>query len=122
MERINSYKDLKAWKKSHELVLETYKITKDFPQDEKFGLSSQMRRAAVSVSANIAEGFNRRGVKNKVNFYSISQGSLSELDYYLILAKDLGYCDNSSVALAAEEVGKMLNGLIASIVKSNPIP
>lgn len=116
MGKIETFEDLTVWKKSHELVLEIYKITKDFPKEEKFGLVSQMSRAAVSVAANIAEGFKRRGIKDKINFYNISQSSLSELQYYVILTEDLKYTDClHKIKFLIEEVGKMLNGLISSI-------
>ncbi|MFA5145055.1 MAG: four helix bundle protein [Candidatus Omnitrophota bacterium] len=118
MAKIQSFEDLTVWQKSHALALEIYKITKHFPSEEKFGLVSQMRRASVSVAANIAEGFKRRGKRDKINFYNISQGSLTELDYYLILVKDLKYLDSDSVGklkLVVDEVGKMLNGLISAI-------
>jgi len=115
-EKIEKFENLTVWQKSHELALEVYKITKEFPSEERFGLISQMRRAAVSVAANIAEGFKRRGIKDKINFYNISQSSLSELQYYLILAKDLRYIkDLSKVTPFIENIGKMLNGLISSI-------
>lgn len=114
--KINNFKDLKVWQKSHELTLEIHKITEGFPEAEKFGLISQMRRAAVSVSANIAEGFKRRGQRDKVNFYNIAQSSLSELEYYIILIKDLRYTnENNKLILSIEEIGKMLNGLISVI-------
>jgi len=120
MEKIRSFEDLIVWQKSHELALEIYKITKDFPQDEKFGLVSQMRRAAVSVAANIAEGFKRRTTKDKINFYNTSQSSLNELEYYIVLIEDLRYADSlDKIKFLIEEVGKMLNGLISSI---NRIP
>jgi len=118
MVKIQSFEDLDVWKKSHALALEIYKITQCFPSEEKFGLISQMKRAAVSVAANIAEGFKRRGKKDKINFYNISQSSLTELDYYLILAKDLKYLDVDSIdnlKLKVDEIGKMLNGLISAI-------
>ena len=116
MGKIESFEDLKVWQKSHELVLEIYKMIKTLPKEEKFGLISQMTRAAVSVSANIAEGFKRRSIKDKINFYNTSQSSLSELQYYLILVKDLKYSGKIEKAnLLIEEVGKMLNGLITSI-------
>jgi len=116
MEKIQKFEDLVVWKKSHTLALEVYGLTKDFPSEEKFGLVSQMRRAAVSVPANIAEGFKRRGTKDKINFYNISQGSLSELQYYLILVKDLGFKVNlDKMNSLISEVGKMLNGLITII-------
>ncbi len=124
MAKIQNFEDLTVWQKSHELVLEIYKITKDFPKEEKFGLVSQMRRAAISVAANIVEGFKRRGRKDKVNFYNISQSSLTELQYYLILVRDLKYLDFDyldKIKFIIDEVGKMLNGLISSI-DSNPKP
>ncbi len=120
MEHIKNFEDLKVWQKSHELALEVYRITKDFPSEEKFGLVSQIRRAAVSVPANIAEGFRRRGSKNKVNFYNISQGSLSEVRYYAILAKDLGFkVELDKLNDLILEIGKMLNGLI-TVIDSSP--
>jgi four helix bundle protein len=90
-EKIASFEDLAVWQKAHQLVLCVYRITGSFPGEERFGLTSQMRRAAVSVPANLAEGFKKRGVRDKLNFYNIAQGSLEELRYYLILSKDLGY-------------------------------
>ena len=116
MDKIRTFEDLIVWKKSHDLVLEIYRITKDFPSEEKFGLVSQMRRAAVSIPANIAEGFKKRGSKDKINFYNISQGSLSELQYYSTLVKDLGFKVNlDKINSLILEIGKMLNGLIAII-------
>lgn len=116
MNKIERFEDLTVWKKSHKLALEIYKLTKDFPEEEKFALVPQMRRTAVSIAANIAEGFKRRGAKDKVNFYNISQSSLNELQYYIILTKDLGYLDClDKIEFLIEEVGKMLNGLISSI-------
>lgn len=114
--KIKRFEDLLVWQKSHELAIKIYKITKDFPQEEKFGLVSQMRRAAVSVAANIVEGFRKRSKKDKVNFYNISQGSADELRYYVILAKDIGYLNNAiEVERDMDEVGKMLSGLVASM-------
>lgn len=115
MEKLEDFRQLKVWQKSHQLVLEIYKLTKEFPAEERFGLVPQMRRAAVSIAANIAEGFKKRGKKDKINFYNIAQGSLQELSYYLILCKDLQYEVNSEhTSLAVEETGKMLTGLIRS--------
>lgn len=120
MIKAKSFKDLLVWQKSHELAIEIYKVTKNFPAEEKFALVSQMRRAAVSVAANIAEGFKRRGIKDKVNFYNISQASLDELDYYLILAKDLKYCASlEKIVLLKEYIAKMLNALISAINNEN---
>lgn len=115
-ERVKRFEDLEVWRKAHRLVLETYKITKDFPQEERFALVSQMRRAAISVPANIAEGFRKRGIKDKINFYNIAQASLDELYYYIILSKDLGFILNSSDYMnKIEEIARMLTGLIKSI-------
>jgi four helix bundle protein len=119
MDKVNKFEDLLVWQKSHQLALRIYKVTRDFPSEEKFGLVSQMRRSAVSVSANIVEGFKRRGSRDKINFYNIAQGSLNELQYYLILVKDLQYIvSTEDVKLLIEEVGKMLQGLINSIERS----
>ncbi len=78
-DKIKSFTDLTVWQKSHQLTMMIYKVSKTFPKEEKYGLISQMRRAAVSVEANIAEGFAKRGMKDKVNFYNIAQGSISEV-------------------------------------------
>lgn len=116
MKKAERFEDLEVWKKAHKLVLETYRITKDFPVEEKFGLVSQMRRSAISIAANIAEGFKKRTLKDKSNFYNISQGSLEELRYYLILSIDLGYSnDGKDLTYLMEEIGRMLYGLIKSI-------
>lgn len=114
--KIQRFEDLGVWQKAHKVVLETYKITKDFPGEEKFGLVSQMRRSAVSIAANIAEGFKKRSPRDKVNFYNIAQGSLEELRYYMILAKDLAYTNDTAAILSViDEVGKMLHSLINSV-------
>lgn len=88
---VKNYKDLSVWQKAHRLVLEIYNLTKRLPQEERFGLISQIRRAAVSVVANITEGFRKRTFKEKMNFYNYSQSSLDELEYYIILCKDLNF-------------------------------
>ncbi len=110
------FEDLKVWQKAHDLVLNIYSVTGDFPSEEKFGLTSQMRRSAVSVPANIAEGFRKHGIKDKIKFYNISHSSLDELHYYLILSKDLNYIlDNKKLLDKAIEISKMLSGLISSV-------
>ena len=114
--KAEKFEDLEVWKKAHQLVLNVYKITKDFPPEERFGLVSQVRRAAISVPANLAEGFKKRTQKDKCNFYNIAQGSLEELRYYIILSKDLEYLtDNRDLLDMIEEIGRMLYGLIKSI-------
>ena len=90
-EKIRSFTDLVAWKKGHKLVVLVYKIIQDFPPKEKFGLSSQMGRCAVSITSNIAEGFSRIGKKEKVQFFRIALGSLTELQNQLLIARDIGY-------------------------------
>jgi len=86
-----TFRDLIVWRKAHEYVLLIYSFTKGFPREETYGLSSQMRRAAVSIAANIAEGFRKRGRADKVRFMNIAEGSIEESRYYLILVRDLGY-------------------------------
>jgi len=86
-----SFTDLRMWQKSHDFVLEIYKTTENFSKNELFGLTSQLRRAAVSIAANIAEGYKRKSKVEKLRFFNISQGSLEECRYYLILSKDLMY-------------------------------
>ena len=116
MGRANTFKDLVVWQKAHNLVINIYRVTKAFPAEEKFGLISQMRRAAVSVPANVAEGFIKRGIKDKCNFYNIAQGSLEELRYYLILSKDLGYIKKyDNLMSEAEGIGKLLNRLWSAL-------
>jgi four helix bundle protein len=116
--KASSYKDLFVWKKAHELVLEIYRSTEKFPQSEIFGMTNQMRRASVSITSNIAEGFARHSAKEKVQFYYVSLGSLSELDSQIEIAKDLRYLKNTEYDLIAPmlmETSKMLNALIKSI-------
>jgi four helix bundle protein len=106
---------LEVWQEAHKLVLMVYKTTEQYPGEERFGLVSQMRRAAVSIPANIAEGFKRRGLQDKIRFYNISDGSLEELKYFFIVSRDLNYISNGANLLAqADCVGRLLNGLIAS--------
>ncbi len=112
--KIKYFTDLIVWQKSHQLVLDIYKITSGFPNEEKFGLVSQMRRAAYSIPANIAEGFKRQGTKDKIRFYNIAQGSLSEVSYFLILTTDLNYT-KANFRGNVEEIEKLLAGLIRSI-------
>src|SRR5204863_6991196 len=99
-----TFQDLLVWRKAHELVLSVYPFTAAFPKQETYGLSIQMRRAAVSIPANIAEGFRRRGKADKARFMNIAEGSIEECRYYLILAKDLGYGDTENLTATLEEV------------------
>ncbi|HWD93824.1 MAG TPA: four helix bundle protein [Verrucomicrobiae bacterium] len=114
-----SFKDLIVWQKAHQFVLEIYRVTRGFPADERFCLTSQLRRAAVSVPANIAEGFPKRGPSDKARFLNIAQGSLEEVHYYLILSSDLNYGDNTRLLDLCDEVGRLLNGYASAILNSN---
>lgn len=113
--KIQKFTDLDAWKEGHQLVLMIYKITKFFPKEEMFGLVSQMRRSAISITSNIAEGFSRQSYKEKIQFYSIAQGSVTELQNQLLIAKDIGYISESKFQQIAEKtiiVHKLITGLI----------
>ena len=108
----NSFQDIVAWKKAHEFVLTVYRVTKGFPDFEKFGLCSQFQRAAVSIPANIAEGYKKLSRTDKLRFFNIAQGSLEECRYYVILSKDLGYINEeeySMMGLSIEDASRMLN-------------
>jgi four helix bundle protein len=109
------FEDVEIWKKAHVFVLEIYRITESFPKHELYGLTSQLRRAAVSVPANFAEGFGKPTKPDKLKFYGIAQGSLEECRYYLILARDLHYADTSELRKKAEEVSKMLTSYTYAI-------
>lgn len=103
-----SFEDVEIWKKAHLLVLEIYRMSENFPKHELYGLTSQLRQAAVSIPANFAEGFGKPTKPDKLRFYGISQGSLEECRYYLILAMDLKYADTTATKMMIEEVSKML--------------
>lgn len=113
--KIKSFTDLNTWKEAHNLVIMIYKITRGFPKEEQFGLVSQLRRAAVSITSNIAEGFSRNSYKEKIQFYFMALGSLTEVQNQLLIAKDIGYLDKNQFNSIAEQsiiVNKLLNGLI----------
>ena len=113
--KICSFTDLHAWQHGHNLVLDIYQITKQFPHEEQFGLTNQLRRAAVSITSNIAEGFRRQGPKEKAQFYRTALGSLTEVQNQLLIAKDVKYIDQASfqdIAYRSVRVAKLLNGLI----------
>jgi len=111
-----NFQDLIVWQKAHEFVLNIYSITKLLPADERFGLISQIRRSAVSIPANIAEGFRRKSPSDKIKFFNIAQSSLEETRYYLILIRDLKYADSNDLLLFIEEISKILNSYINSIL------
>jgi four helix bundle protein len=113
-----TFADLLVWRKAHDFVLAVYKFTAAFPKPETYGLAVQMRRAAVSIPANIAEGFRRRGPGDKARFMNIAEGSIEECRYYLILAKDLGYGDTAPLNNLLEEASRMLNAYASAILNS----
>jgi four helix bundle protein len=115
-EAAKSFQDLIVWRKAHELVLEVYRLTEQFPQREIYGLSHQLRRAAVSIPANIAEGFRKRGPADKTRFLNIAEGSVEECRYYLILTQDLGYGDTEKLRHLLAEVSRLLNAYIKAIL------
>lgn len=113
--KIKSFTDLNAWREGHTLAIEIYRVTQTFPRDELFGLTAQLRRAAVSVTSNIAEGFSRTSWREKVQFYSTALGSLTEIQNQLLLARDVGYLPKNGfdpVAGKAITVNKLVNGLL----------
>jgi four helix bundle protein len=114
-EPAKSFTDLVVWQKSHALTLRVYAITKRFPKEEVFGLTSQMRRAAVSVSANIAEAFSKRGRTDKSRVMNISQASLEELRYFFILSRDLAYLAPDSEWRDLDEVARLLGAYVRTL-------
>ena len=118
-EPAKSFLDLSVWQKAHAFVLQAYAVTRSFPKEERYGLSAQFRRAAVSIPANIAEGFRKQSKQDKARFLNISEGSLEECRYYLILANDLGYLDKQQLWESTEEVGRLLNAYRSAILTSS---
>ena len=110
-----SFEEVDIWKKAHQFVLDVYRVTEEFPKHELFGLTSQLRRAAVSIPANFAEGLRKRTGADKLRFYGISLSSLEESRYYLRLAKDLRYADTASLRSRHEEISKMLTRYMSKI-------
>jgi four helix bundle protein len=111
-----NFQELLVWQKAHKMVLDVYKISRCFPKEEIYGLTSQLRRSAVSVPANIAEGFRKKGPNDKARFFNIAQGSLEESRYYLLLSSDLQYANTTELQQKIDEVGKMLDAYIRSIL------
>lgn len=111
-----TFQDLLVWQRAHEFVMGVYQYSAGFPKAETYGLASQFRRAAVSVPANIAEGFRKSGRADKVRFMNAAQGSLEECRYYVILARDLGYGENNNLMSTLEEVSRMLDAYAKAIL------
>ena len=110
-----TFEDVEVWQKAHAWVLQVYRLTENFPKHELFGLTSQLRRAAVSVPANFAEGFKKTSLADKLRFYNIAQGSLEECRYYLILTRDLNYGDVNDLQTESEKISKMLAAYMQAI-------
>ena len=122
---ISSYKDLSVWQKSVALTIQVYEITKRFPREELYGLTNQMRRAASSIPANIAEGSTRGYLKEYISFLSIAYGSGAELETFLIIARELQYIVQNEYEKVAEELNtimRMLNGLIRKLKDKRDAP
>jgi four helix bundle protein len=118
MEKSRGFQEVVAWQKAHQLVLAIYRLTKQFPKDELFCLTSQIRRSAISIAANIAEGYRKRTKPDKLKFMNISQGSLDETHYYLILAHDLEYANTLLLQGQLEEVAKILSAYAQGIERN----
>jgi four helix bundle protein len=124
MTKIGGYQDLEVWKRGIELATATYVLTREFPREEQYGLTSQARRAAASVPANIAEGYGRGSRPAYISFLRIAQGSLKELETHLILANRVGLCSETAIAPLlqdADRLGRMLRALLTKL-SSSPKP
>lgn len=124
MDTTYTFEKIIAWQKAHSFVLMVYHTTRMFPEDEKFGLTSQFRRAAVSIEANIAEGYKKLSKADKLRFMNISQGSLEECRDYILLSRDLGYIDKNtffSLYNSIEETSRLLHGYCKGIIENNRI-
>ncbi len=120
----SSFMDIKAWQFAHQFVIDVYTITRKFPDTERFGLCSQFQRAAVSIAANIAEGYKKLSKADKLRFFNISQGSLEECRYYILLSRDLGYIDNTSfdsLNTEIEKVSRFINAYCKGIIDNSSI-
>jgi len=113
-----NFRDLIVWQKAHQFVLSVYKFTREFPKEENYSLTSQFRRAAISVAANIAEGYKKKTKADKLRYYNTAEGSLSECQYYCILAKDLNYGTSDALLNLSFEVEKLLLSYCNSIRES----
>ena len=113
-----SFRDLRVWQKAHQFVLAVYRYSESFPEREKYGLAHQLRRAAVSIPANIAEGFGKRSPADKARFLNMAEGSVEECRYYLILSQDLGYGQTELLTSTLEETSKLLNAYTRAILAS----
>ena len=117
-EKARTFQDLAVWQKAHLIVLEIYELSKGFPKCERYGLTSQIRRSAISIPANIAEGFKKNSRMEKARFMNIAQGSLEETRYFLILIRDLDYGNTSHLMDEIDQIGKMLQAYTNAILTS----
>jgi four helix bundle protein len=115
-----TFKQLLVWQKAHEFVLAVYRYTNLFPKTELYALTSQFKRAAISIAANIAEGYKKKGKADKARLMNIAQGSIEECQYHLILAKDLGYGETSFLTNLLDEISKMLQSYILKFYLLTP--
>ncbi len=115
----SGFQEMDVWKLAHAWVLQIYKMTEGFPKHELYGLTSQLRRAAVSVPANLAEGYRKKTAPDKARFYNISQGSLEECRYYLILARDLGYSETVGLELELDRIARVLDSYIKGMLANH---
>ncbi|MBE9170675.1 four helix bundle protein [Pleurocapsales cyanobacterium LEGE 06147] len=118
-EPAKTFKGLLVWQKAHQFVLDVYRLSSSFPKTEIYGLTSPLKRAAISIAANIAEGFKKKGLADKLRFLNIAQGSLEECRYYLILAQDLEYGNTTQTSFLLEEVSKLLEAYSSKIRQKN---
>lgn len=112
-----SFRDLIVWQKAHAFVLEIYRLSESFPAAERYGITSQLRRAAVSIAANLVEGFRKRGPADKLRYFNISQGSADECLYFLILVHDLKFTETAQLQQQLEEVSRLLQAYMSAIEK-----
>ena len=118
MEKTRDFTELIVWQKAHQFVLQIYSLTSRFPREELFGITSQIRRAAISIAANIAEGYTKRGSRDKARFFNTAQGSLSECKYYIILTRDLKFSNDEKIASLLDEVSRLLNSYTRAVEKN----
>jgi len=124
-EVLKNYKELKVWEKSYQLCLDIYKITKEFPQSERYGITAQMRRAALSIPSNIAEGYGRKTTQDYIRFLYMDYGSTCELETQLLLSGDLGYFNRENLKGYQSKIGeieRMLKALIKSLESKHSNP
>jgi four helix bundle protein len=117
--KAKTFQDLVVWHKAHKFVMAAYRFSEGFPKSETYGLSAQLRRAAGSIPANIAEGFRKRGRPDKARYMNTAEGSVEECRNYLILAQDLGYGSNEELRKSLEEVSRLLNAYSKAILTSD---